>query len=102
MLYLGERGLDVLDWIDYRHEAGFWPLFAIPPILSVAWAYGGMIGLGVLIGTALLVSALIVGLTVAGILVWIAVRAIGDAISAERSPARKVPVPTRSTPQFGR
>ena len=99
---LNERGRDVLDWIDYRPDARFWTLFAIPPMLSVAWAYGGWIGFGVLLGSALLLTSIIVGLAGVGILAWITVKAIFDLISAERSPTRKVPVISRSSPQFGR
>ena len=100
--HLGDRGRDVLDWIDYRPESNFWPLFALPPMLSVAWAYGGVIGLGVLLGSAVLLSAIVFCFTALGVLFWVMVRSATDAISTLRVPTKRISAPTRSMPNYGR
>lgn len=46
-----------MEWIDYRREASFWPFFFVPPLLSVAWAYGGWIGLALVAAFATVVTA---------------------------------------------
>lgn len=93
---LSDRTQDVLDWIDYRPDANFWPLFAVPPMLSIAWAYGGIIGLGVLLGAVLLLTVtlvLLAGVAVAG---WIVLRATLDGL-----PMGFVTMPSRSSTVHG-
>jgi hypothetical protein len=75
---LADRCCDVLDWIDYRPDANFWALFAVPPMLSVAWAYGGFIGLGVLLGAVLLLTAAFILFAGVALVGWIALHAAHD------------------------
>lgn len=81
---LGERCADVLDWIDYRRDASFWPFFVLPPMLSVTWAYGGWIGLGLVVAFALGVTLLVGLLTGLAALGWIVVNATLDVASLWR------------------
>ena len=78
---LGERCADVADWIDYRPDANFWPLFAIPPVLSAFWAYAGPIGLGLVLGFALLAVVLVAFLAVCAALGWVVANAARDLVS---------------------
>ena len=87
---LAERSTDLLAWVDHRRDANFWPFLALPPMLSVAWAYGGEIGLGILVAFAL-GTTLLVGLAAAlGMIVWLLGGAIRDLVPirpASRRPA---------------
>ncbi len=87
----GERFSDILEWIDYRRDANFWPLFFVPPMLSVTWAYGGWIGLGIVVAFATFVAFSVTTLAVLGISFWIAGNALLDVV------AFRLPVEGRST-----
>ena len=69
-----------MEWIDYRRDVGLWPFLLVPPLLSVAWAYGGMIGLGIVVafGAGMAVLALIIALC--GVGLWIVGNAAVDAL----------------------
>ena len=91
------RCADLLDWIDYRPDANFWPLFAVPPVLSALWAYAGPIGLGLVLGFALLavlIVALLAGLTVLG---WVLAGAAMDVASTIRLRPTVTPIPVRTS-----
>lgn len=75
---VGERFTDVLEWIDYRREANFWPFFGIPPLLAVAWAYGGWIGLGIVVAFALGVALFVTAAVVFAFVGWITANALLD------------------------
>ena len=89
---LTDRLADLGDWIDYRKDASFWFLFAVPPLLAIAWAYGGEIGLGIVLIGALLATALVSALAVCGVAFWLVARVANDAYGAiSTALARPVP-----------
>ena len=99
---LAERSQDVLDWIDYRPEANFWPLFAVPPMLSIAWAYGGTVGLGVMLVGVLLLTLLVAFFTVIGVASWIALRSMTDVVVVRFARRERRSTPSRASALYGR
>lgn len=94
---LGERSADVLDWVDYRPDADFRFLFLLPPMLSATWAYGGFVGLGLLLTfvlSAVLVVAILFGF---GLLAWVVANAVLDIVPPLRLPSLHVPRMQRAT-----
>ena len=75
-----ERCADVLEWVDYRRDANFWPLFALPPLLSVTWAYGGWIGLGIVVAFALGVALFATAAMLVATLTWVTLNAVLDVV----------------------
>ena len=87
---LAERSADVMDWVDYRPDADFRFLLVLPPMLSVAWAYGGFVGLGVLLVFACSVTLVAASFFAVGTVAWIAANALLDVV-----PPLRLPVPGR-------
>ena len=97
---LGERWCDVLDWVDYRRNANFWPFFALPPVLAATWAYVGPIGLGIVLGFALLATVLAAVATGLSVAAWVGAKTLLDvaapALKALPDALRLSPARTRS------
>ncbi|GEM_PF-4602176 len=92
---LAERSADVLDWVDYRPDADFRFLLVLPPMLSVAWAYGGFVGLGLLLASALFATLVAASCFAVGTVAWIAANALLDVVPPLRLPVAGRPgVPT--------
>ena len=85
-LRLRERTAETLDWIDYRPDPHWWPV----PLLAIAivvgaWILPTTLWLVALIGTAVLVAVLALGLfAVVGI--TIGLRALIDTVVYRRVP----------------
>ncbi len=89
---LRERWIDVCEWVDYRPDADFRWLAAIPFILAGGWLYGSAIGLGLAFAFALFVTTLVAILGCTAIVVWILANTIVDVVYTFRLPSRQVPV----------
>lgn len=98
---LHERCLDVYEWIDYRPDADFRWLIAIPVLLAVGWAFGTTTGVGIALALAVLVTVAAALLGLIGIVAWIIANALVDVVYSLRIPQRLpslVPIRKDSSP----
>ena len=85
---LHERCLDVYEWIDYRPDADFRWLIAVPVLLAFGWALGSPIGVGIALVLAAVVTAVAAVLGLITIISWILANALVDVVHSIRLPHR--------------
>ena len=96
---LHERCLDVYEWIDYRPDADFRWLLAVPVLLLVGWAFGSPTGLGIALALAVIVTALAAALGLISIVSWILANALVDLVYSVRLPEGRFTLsPVRKDP----
>jgi hypothetical protein len=85
---LHERCLDVYEWIDYRPDADFRWLLAVPVLLALGWALGSPIGVGIALVLAAIVTVVAAVLGLISIVSWILANALVDIVTSIKLPAR--------------
>ena len=85
---LHERCLDVYEWIDYRPDADFRWLLAVPVLLGIGWAFGSPVGVGIALTLAAIVTVAAAALGLIGIVAWILANSLVDIVYSLRLPNR--------------
>ena len=85
---LHERCLDVYEWIDYRPDADFRWLIAVPVLLALGWALGSPIGVGIALALAAVVTVVAAAVGLITIVAWVLANALVDVVHSIRLPQR--------------
>lgn len=89
---VGERYADLLDWVDYRPDADFRPLLALPLVAAAGYLLGGAIGFEIALAGAIVLTAALATVALVGMTAWVLANALLDVMPTLTLPSLEVRV----------